>query len=488
MRGAAAVVALSLAGCATFPVAGDEGGKPWLQVSTPHFSLATDMDQRPAEEVASMLEDWWAAMTVALAAVTRVAATEDRKGEPLLVIALRSKGEREMAHYRLGGVYLAPPLVPPAVSIGNIDEERGREVLKHELAHALLHARLPRVPRWLTEGIAVYLQTAEIDRKRGIARWGTRSISETHNWMEYGHTVLAGGLLDPKRWSGSDVGAMEFRAGLLVDMLINRYPEQLACYMRRLATDLDPDGALQCFPGRGSWDFEMNDYAYSLSFAEKATPFAAPPAWVQTAPMKDARVHAVLALLDYMVVYTIEERFRPPRFERARKNLDRALALDPNDLLAGLLLLTEGGVEDRRRSAVTLSLVAAHPDDWRAWIAVARTRSIAPSERELAVERAFRLAPDETEVLRSTAFSALIGQRWEDARTMAIKAWLGGADDLSDRTTLFVASAQLGRCAEALKWSRSLSEAKALNDALLKIQAALGLPQQACPVVASDLK
>jgi hypothetical protein len=488
VRAAVAVVALSLAGCATFPVAGDEGGKPWLQVSTPHFSLATDMDQRPAEELASILEDWCAAMTVALTAVTRVNATASGKEEPLLVIALRSKGEREMAHYRLGGAFMAFPLVPPAVSIGNIDEEQGREVVKHELAHALLHSRLPRVPRWLTEGVAVYLQTAEIDRKRGTAHWGISNNPEARNWTDYSSSVSASGLLDPERWNRGEDGAMEVRAGLLVGMLIERYPGQLACYMQRLETDLDPEGALECFPGRGSWDYEVTEYGYSLSFADNATPFQAPRMGVQAAPMKDARVHAVLALLDFMVLLTIEERFRPPRMERGRKNLERALALDPDDLLAGLLYMSRAGADDSRWDGVTRAMVAHHPDDWRAWVWRARTPHIAPAEWKDATERASELAPNEAEVLRLTAVAALSEQRWGDAREAAIKAWLGGASDNAVRATLFIATAQLGRCPEALKWSRSPSETDALNDELLKIQTRLGLTQQACPVGASDLQ
>ena len=56
-----------LAGCASFPRAEEEGGTPWLEVSTSHFLLATDMDRRPAEEVATNLENWWNAMTAVVA-------------------------------------------------------------------------------------------------------------------------------------------------------------------------------------------------------------------------------------------------------------------------------------------------------------------------------------------------------------------------------------------------------------------------------------
>jgi len=113
------------------------------------------MKQVPAEELAHMLEDWWSAMTVAFARIGAAGHTTIGEGddeddpEPLLVIALRSQGEREAVHYRLGGEFIAFPLVPPAISIGSVDGYRGREVLKHELAHALLHQYLPRVPHWL---------------------------------------------------------------------------------------------------------------------------------------------------------------------------------------------------------------------------------------------------------------------------------------------------------------------------------------------------
>jgi len=486
VRVAAAALFAVAAGCATFPVAPDEGGAPWIQVNTPHFALATDMKQGPAEELAHMLEDWWAAMSVAFTS-GKAQGGADGDGdasEPLLVIALRSQGEREMAHYRLGGAFWASPLVPPAMSIGNIDEEGGRETLKHELAHAILYARLPRVPRWLTEGMAVYLQTARLDREEGTVHWGTRSISETHNWLEFGSAVSVRSLLDANRWDGPDAGAMQFRAGLLFHMLVNRHADELDCYLERLETDPDPDAALQCFASRDGWDRELDDYAYSLSFAGRETRFAAPAAYARTGRMQDAAVHAVLAQLDYMVLFSIEERFRPQRIERARKNLDRALALDPQNLLAGLLLLMRAEADDSRWDAVTKAMVTGHGGDWRAWAARARTPGLAGDERTQAIERAKRLAPEETEVMRLTAFEAIRAQRWEEARTLAIKAWLGGASELSDRMTLFVASAQLGQCADALKWSRSPSETKELNAFLLKVQQAADQPKRPC----SDLK
>lgn len=458
-------------------------------MNTPHFSLATDMKQEPAEELAHTLEDWWSAMSVALSytAGQSVRAAKPQT-EPLLVVALRSQGEREAVHYRLGGVFSAGSLVPPAMSIGNIDEIGGREVLKHELAHALLHQRLPRIPRWLTEGIAVYLQTAALDRERHVALWGTRSISETHDVMEYGTHVSAQSLLDPKRWAGSDVAFLEYRAGLLVHMLINQYPEALTCYLDRLEADLDLNGAMACFGKYQNWDFELDEYTYSTSFAEKQTRYEASDVEARTTPMNDADTHAVLALLDFIVVSTIDSRFRPPRIERARRNMDRALALDPTNPLAAMLLLAHGEVDAARWDGLTRAMVTNNDGDWRAWVARARTPNLPGVELQQATARARELAPEETEVLRLTAFDALRRQQWAEARSLAVKAWLGGATEDFDRATLFVASAQLGHCEEAVNWSRSPAETKKLNETLLSIQAQLDQPPRPCDGSPADLQ
>ena len=200
------------AGCASFPRAADEGGRPWIQVDTPHFSLATDMDAAPARDLARTLEDWWAVMGIALPQAGGAPHPGSAAHERLLVIALRSSGEREEVHYNLGGAFSAFPLVPPAMSIGNFDSDLGRETLKHELAHALLYERLPRIPRWLTEGMAVYLQTADLNRQRGTAEWGMRSQSDTRAMLGW-RSIGTRRLLDPDGWHGDDTFTSSFTPG-----------------------------------------------------------------------------------------------------------------------------------------------------------------------------------------------------------------------------------------------------------------------------------
>ena len=465
----------------TFPRASDEGGPQWIQVTTPHFALATDMDREPAGELSRTLESWWAAMGVAFPEGMAPAAVSGDP-EPILVVALRDSSERDAVHYQYGGLFAALPLLPPAISVGDFDDEHGRETLKHELAHAFLHQRLPRVPNWLTEGMAVYLQTAEIDSRRGVVQWGFWNASEMRNVLEYGGGMSVASIMDRRKWAaGKAIGEMELYAGLLVHMLINRRPAELECYLKRLATEIDTDAALTCFTGRDKWDFELRDYAYSWSFARKTVAFDSRDTYGRITPLGDARVHATLALLDFAALFTVLPQFREERVARALANVARALTIEPDEYLGLLLTLTRTEVDERRHGQITQALVAKHPGDWRAWVARAQTPGLPFSETTQAMDRAWSLAPQQTEVIRLAAIRALQEGRWNDARALGIKAWLGGADEASDRLVLFLASALGGSCTEASRWSRSPSDTKAFNDRLADVQKEAGLPMTSCP-------
>jgi hypothetical protein len=474
---AGAVVAVAT-GCVTVPRAADEGGPPWRQIDSPHFALVTDMGDADAREIAGTLEDWWFAMSVALPGAPG-AKPQDGENAPVLVLALRSQAERQAVHYTLGGVFGALPLIPPAMSIGNFDDTNGREVLRHELAHAMLHQRLPRVPRWFTEGVAVYLQTADLDRKRGVVKWGGLSISDTRNWMMY-RSISTSALFDDSKWTGWDEGAMDVRAGLLVHMLVNRHPDQLACYLRRLETAIDVEAALDCFPGRSGWDREVEDYGFSSSFASRSASFSVPGLDVRTSPISDAQVHAVLALADMMVLSRDLPSFAPDRKDRIQRHLTRALALEPGHLLAGLLASTRDETDAETKAAITKALVARYPGEWRSWVARVWTLEDSGDELANALEQARKLAPDEKEVLRVVAWDALRQQRWADARTSAVRAWIKGADDVFDRVTLTIASTQLGSCAEVRTWTRGLSDEKEFKLRLADRQRDLELPRASC--------
>jgi hypothetical protein len=291
-------------------------------------------------------------------------------------------------------------------------------------------------------------------------------------------------LLDPDSWQ-DDTFVLEVYAGLLVHMLINRHPDQLACYLQRLETDLDADAALQCFPERSRWDSEMTDYAYSLSFASKQAAFVVSDVDATTSAMTDPQVHAVLALLDLIVMPHVLNQFRPPREARARHNLERALSLDGAQLLAGLLTLSQTDLGAPERARLTKTLVDAHPGEWRAWVARAEVDHLPIAEWRQAVARARELAPEQQSVLRLVALDALVERRWDDARALARRAWLRGADGLTDRAVPFIASDQLGRCADARAWLPPAAQSKTFQERLTELRTDLNVPAMNCPAAAA---
>lgn len=469
------------AGCVTFPRAPDEGGSPWISVETPHFALATNMEKAPAADLARMLEHSWTAMEYALEALPGFALEDIARSEPVLVIALKNDREREAVHKQLGGVFSAQPLLPPVVSIGDISINRGEEVLRHELAHALLSKRLPRVPRWLNEGIAMYLQTAELDQDRQTVEWGSWNENDMRTMR--GHRVSVDALFDSKRWKGTrETYALELEAGLLVHMLVNRYPGELACYVKRVATDFDPKVAMTCFPDRTRWTYEVQDYDYEASSARKQASVTFQDVQVSTTALGDARVHAVLAMLDYMAVHWVDRQFQEERFERARRHLARALEIDPAERLAILQTLRHTEQGRARWEELTKRLVDSHPDYWATWVARASTPGLPGAEQFAAIDRAWALAPGRAEVLGLAGLRAFAESRWSEARTLALKAWLGGIDDDQNRALGYAASLHIGSCTEAESWLPPPEDRKAFIARVTQMGVEMNAPPPPCPV------
>lgn len=475
-----ALFGVLVAGCVSFPRARDEGGPQWIQVETPHFRLATDMDAQTAVEVAGMLEGWWQSMAGVVAREQGLGHGDGgHQGapEPYLAIALRSQSEREGVHYQFGGIFATFRIAPPAISIGDVGDDDGRQTVRHELAHAFLRARLPRIPRWLDEGMAVYLQTVAIDERNHSVRWGMRDASSTHLYREFGTRVSIEELLGPEGWYSFGYGPREFHAGLLVHMLVNRHPGELDCYFRKLETDVDLDTAFtSCFPSRAHWPWELDQYTYS-TFNTRTAPFDPPTFQPRTTPLSDAQTHAVFAFLDLMAApMAVKPQFRAEHEQRARGNIRRALELEPNQLWAGLLQLEEPNLAPQTFADLSAALVKSHPADWRVWVARTWAEGVSGDEQEHAAEQAFRLAPDEPEVLQVTALRSLGRGEWEAAHALGNRAWLGGLTTTLNRVVLAVTAGQLGRCPESRSWAPTSSAEKALfTSELARMCAELGV-------------
>jgi tetratricopeptide (TPR) repeat protein len=305
-----------------------------------------------------------------------------------------------------------------------------------------------------------------------------RNISDTRRYREFGASVSIERLLSPEGWSGFGYGRREFYAGLLVHMLVNRHPAELDCYLRKLETDIDLDAAFtSCFASRARWQSELDDYAYS-TFNTRTAPFDPPTLHPRTTTLNDAETHVVLAVLDLMAA---TPKYRAEHEQRARGNIRRALELDPNQLRAGLLHLDEPDLPPRSFAELTAALVKSHPTDWRVWVARTWAEGISGAEEEQAAEQAFRLAPDEAQVLQLAAIRSLVHGKWEEAHALAHRSWLRGSTTTSIRVVLAIAAGQVGRCAESRSWApTSSAEKPRFTSELARMQAQLGL-KDPCP-------
>ena len=372
-------------------------------------------------------------------------------------------------------------IAPPAISIGDVGDDEGRQTVRHELAHAFLYEQLPRMPRWMNEGMAVYLQTSDIDERSHAVTWGARNETFTRLYREFGASVPMEQLLSPEGWSGFAYGRREFYAGLLVHMLVNRHPSELDCYLQKLETDVDLDAAFTtCFASRAKWQSELDDYAYN-TFNTRTAPFEAPPLQPRTTPLGDADTHTVLAIFDLMAASAATPEYRAEHEQRARANIRRALELDPNQLRAGLLQLEEPDLAPRSFADLSAALVRSHPTDWRVWVARTWAEGISGAEEEQAAEQAFRLAPDEAQVLQVAAIRSLGRRNWEEAHALANRSWLRGSTTRWNRIVLAVAAGQLGRCTESRSWAPTSSADKpAFTSEVARIHARLAL-KDPCP-------
>src|SRR5439155_13171972 len=96
-------------------------------------------------------------------------------------------------------------------------------------------------------------------------------------------------------------------------------------------------------------------------------------------------------------------------------------------LRAGLLQLEERDLAPRAFADLSAALVRSHPADWRVWVARTWAAGISGAEEEQAAAQAFRLAPDETQVLQAAAIRSLVHGKWEEAHALANRAWLRGS-------------------------------------------------------------
>jgi hypothetical protein len=243
---APALVALALMSAAapSAPVRCSSSGRPWHELRTAHFVLATDLPPDDADEVAEQLE-------VLLNAVLRglfdlPPALPDA---PLRVVAFaRLENLRAFAPKPFEGYFAVSSRREPAIvaraDVGRVTRAR---ILAHELTHAVVRLVLPRPPRWLDEGLATYMEAAGEGEDGETIRIGRPSPNRLAAALQ--DPVPVAELLTPRRRFEAREYAKSWQ---LVHYLFAKHRARFLAYEGRLARSEDPGGAWrEVFP---EWD------------------------------------------------------------------------------------------------------------------------------------------------------------------------------------------------------------------------------------------
>jgi hypothetical protein len=285
--------------CANVLRAPEDGGPTWSRADSAHLYVETDLGPSGARELARDLETWRLAMTAAL--FERARSPGDRLG----VIALRL-GELASLNPILQGAFgRLSANDPPTLVLGPDKPGQRVEIMRHELAHAVIAENLSDVPRWLDEGLASLLATANLDEGTGVVTWGHLEIHDA-NITHYDLAPLDD-LVDDV-WPNYDIGRYEFSAAFLVRMLAVEHPSELKCLLERLAAKEGYEPALEaCFPDRRAWSAQYSREQFRKQETIGTVRVAARPTdtTVTVRPMTDAEVHGALARLNDVVARTM---------------------------------------------------------------------------------------------------------------------------------------------------------------------------------------
>jgi tetratricopeptide (TPR) repeat protein len=154
-----------LLGCA--PLALARSDEPhWIRISTSHFSLVTDADEKAGRDLAVRFEQmrWVFGQLLARSRINLP--------EPIDILALRSDEEyAKVAPIRQGRTILDAAFFIPGEDrnyfVLNLSREDAWRTISHDYAQVLLNFNYPRTQPWFDEGFAQYFASLRLDNKQG---------------------------------------------------------------------------------------------------------------------------------------------------------------------------------------------------------------------------------------------------------------------------------------------------------------------------------
>ncbi|HUM11637.1 MAG TPA: hypothetical protein VLT82_11860 [Myxococcaceae bacterium] len=437
-----------LVGCAHGPRAPSLDG--WRELRSPHFRLRTDLPAADARTTVGRLET----LRAALQSVRPEADPVDSPGTTLAIV-LRDRAElRTFTEWSgLATVTRRGPLLVASgqdVAFGDLSPHL--ELLAHEVAHGLNRWWMPGAPRWFDEGLASYLESAELV-DAGRVRLGGLSREEVEQ-ARSGRLLPLDALVQAPWETASPSERVEIyrSARLWVHALRAEEPGR----MRALETAVHRGVAWRVAWAdlRRDLDTARLEDALRRWLQAGALPtelrrFSVPPSGADERTLAPWEVHLTLAVLWGAGETSPDPGDGNPR---SRSELEAAARAAPDEALPQVLLADLETDPDRRRARAE-ALRRAYPRSPDAAVLLARVLRDdgGPVEgRRTAMLDAVALAPDDVDAL--TAFALEEARAGELARAFlslrraeALAPWNPGVF-----VTRAAVLAPLGHCAEAV--------------------------------------
>ena len=396
---------LLLVGCAHGPRPPELDG--WRELRSAHFLLRTDL---PAPDARTTLER----MEMLRAALQSVWSEADADDVPGITLAIVLRDGTELRSFTpwtgfATVIRRGPLIVASGTEVAFGDLSPHPELLAHEVAHGLDRRWMPGAPRWFDEGMASYLESAELI-DAGRVRLGGLSRDEVE--QARAHTLMPLDTLTAAAWesaSPSELLEIYRSARLWVHLLRAEEPAR----MRALEAALHRGVAWRTAWADVRRDLDtahledaLRGWLYVGTLPTELRRFSPPRVRIEERVLAHWEVHLTLAELLDAVSGDVPS-------DRQRAELEAAARAAPDEPLPQVLL-ADLETDPDRRLARAEALRKAYPRSADAAVLLARVlrEDGGPVEgRREAMLDAVVLAPDDVDALTAHALEeARVGE------------------------------------------------------------------------------
>lgn len=441
----------------------------WVEVRTPHFTVATNDSEKTARRVADQFEQIRFLFSKALTSSVRL-----DPSVPLLIFAVKNEKSlsqllpeywAQQGHLHPAGVFVPGPEKNYIALRTDVEGEFPYHTIYHEYVHLIVNLNFRHFPRWLNEGYAEFLGYASVSGNGG--KLGQPSSSQLYVLSQ--HKLVPLDVLfkvDEKSpyYNEANKGTIFYAESWALVHYLMLDPEKLKAkvlgkYLALIESEVDPpEAAQQAFGDLAQLLKQLDAYTRKTNYMEFAVtlPGAQEIKNYQARTVSAAEAEARLGDFDL---------YRG-QLDAGRRKLEEAIRLDPNLAAAqesmGYLLFRQQKREEADKyfaRAVELDSKSAFAYYFHAMLEISQATGGTPDEDAVrSLEKAVALNPDLAPAWANLGtLYALHKDTLGKALAAAQRATALVPGDPQFQYSLAVVLARAARYDEALKLAESLS-------------------------------